>query len=232
MAPISRHLAASLAALSAATLVTSTSAPDAAPCYGPFNHTYKLETPCFKVLASSGDLSVREFVGGKHVTLVEKALPSSITIYQEAVTIGTYDVIGYLMGYYNTRNESLLSSRTVPLVVRPPAPQHADWVVHMALAPSLWPAARARVPPTPGNNITLAPLGAAAVAVQYKLFELSPQPADLDALCKTLDANLAALGGWALDADSQVTHSYAFYSGYMFYDGPWDVECWAGVVKA
>ncbi len=68
--------------------------------------------------------------------------------------------------------------------------------------------------------------------MQYKLFELSPQPEDLAALCKTLEANLAALGGWAVDAASPATYSYAFYSGYTFYDGPWDVECWAGVVPA
>ena len=195
-------------------------------------NTFQRETPCFKVLAAAGDLSVREFVGGRLVTLVEKALPSSITVYQEAETIGTYDVLAYFMGYYNAKNESLLASRTVPLVVRPPTPQHDDWVVRMALAPSQWPAARARVPPKPGNNLTLAPLGSGLVAVQYKLFELSPQPEDLAALCKALGANLAALGGWAVDAASPATFSYAFYSGWKYYNGPWDVECWAGVVRA
>jgi hypothetical protein len=214
-----------------AALASASSAPAAAaPCFGPFNHTYQRETPCFKVLAAAGDLSVREFVGGRLVTLVEKAVSSSVTIYQEAVTLGTYDVLASFVGALNSKNESLVASRTVPLVVRPPTPQHDDWLVHMALAPSLWPAARARVPPRPGYNVTLAPLGSAPVAVQYRLFELSPQPEDLAALCRTLGANLAALGGWAVDAASPVTYSYAFYSGYTFYDGPWDVECWAGVV--
>ncbi len=134
-------------AIYAAAFALAASAPSAAPCYGPFNHTFKLETPCFKVLAAAGDLSVREFVGGRLVTLVEKAIASSVTVYQEAVTIGTYDVLAYFLGALNSRNESLLASRTVPLVVRPPTPQHDDWLVRMALAPSLWPAARARGPP-------------------------------------------------------------------------------------
>ena len=208
------------------------SASAAAPCYGPFNHTYKLETPCFKVLASSGDLSVREFVDGKHVTLVEKTISSSVTVFQEAFTIGTFDVLAYFTGELNAKNDSLLSSRTVPLVVRLPASQHDDWAVHMALAPSLWPAARTRIPPIPNNNISLVPITSAPIAVQYKLFELCPQPEDLAALCKTLDANLAALGGWTVDASSPVTYSYASYNGYTYYDGPWDAECWAGVIPA
>lgn len=132
------------------------------------------------------------------------------------------------MGDCNAKNESLLSSRTVPLVLRPPTPYHDEWLSHMALAPSRWPATRARIPAT--YNVSLAPLDSVTVAVQYALLQQSPQPSDFDALCKALDANVAALGGWAVDPKSRITYSHAYYGGQLFFEGPWDIECWAGVL--
>lgn len=73
------RLVAALAAAAAAARLLLPLQPTPQPrCYGPFNHTYKLETPCSKVLASAGDLTVRQFVGGGAVTLVEKTVPSSV----------------------------------------------------------------------------------------------------------------------------------------------------------
>ena len=84
----------------------------------------------------------------------------------------------------------------------------------------------------PTYNVTLAPLTNATVAVQYALVDLSPQPSDLAALCKALDANVAKLGGWSVDPASPFTYSHAYFNGRDYYEGPWDIECWAGVVKA
>jgi hypothetical protein len=222
----------SLFVAAAALLASTTSASASPPCYGPYDRTSKLETPCARILASSpsDSLTIRAYVNGVDVHVAEYAIPASVTTYQEAFELGAYTVVGYFVGYTNAKNESLLTSRTVPLVLRPPTAHNKEWLARMALAPSLWPPTRKVVEPT--YNVTLAPLTNATIAVQYRLIDQSPQPSDLAALCKELDTNVAKLGGWTVDPTSPFTYSHAYFNGRDYDMGPFDIECYAGVVKA
>jgi hypothetical protein len=236
-----------LAILGGAALAASTtndeSASAAAPtkCLGVLNSTFAFEEACFTLLHNgTGGLSLREYSaaaarGG--VTLITYNASSAITVYQEALEETGYYVIEYFVGPVNARNESLLSSRTVPLALRPPTPQHDGWLGFMALAPSRWPAGK--TPPAPIYGAELLPLGlggAAAggpllLAVQRATSESSPQPADFDALCTELAAGVKKqLPGYEVDAASPFTFTHARYYGFAWL-GPFDLECWCGVVK-
>ena len=187
----------------------------------------------------TGGLSLREYPaaaarGG--VTLVTYNASAAITIYQEALTEVSFYVIEYFVGPANARNESLLASRTVPLALRPPTPQHNEWLGFMALAPSEWPAGK--TPPAATYGAQLLPLGMSGpkagpvlLAVQRATSSGSPQPSDFDALCAKLAAGIKAqLPGYELDATSPFTPTHARYYSYMWL-GPYDYECWSGVVK-
>ena len=73
--------------------------------------------------------------------------------------------------------------------------------------------------------------GPLAIAAQRATLQSSPQPSDFDALCAALDAAVAAqLPSWKVDPASPFTHTHARFYGYVW-TGPYDYECWAGVVK-
>ena len=228
--------------VTAACLSVAAAAPPAAPCYGRLNATFRFEEPCFEVLHNgTGGLSLREYPAAEAarggVSLVAYNASASITTYQEALEMTGYYVIEYFVGPGNARNESLLASRTVPLALRPPTPEHNEWLGWMALAPSKWPAGK--TPPAPTYGIELLPLGMGAAAADPLLVAVlrvssseSPQPSDFDAACAKLEAGVAAqLPGYAVSKASPFTPTHARYFGYEFYEGPFDFECWVGVVK-
>jgi hypothetical protein len=201
----------------------------AAPCYGRLNETIPFEEVCYTVLKNGTDgLSLRKYGASGAAMLVEYQASSSITVYQEALTLTTFYVIEYFLGPGNVHNDSLLSARTVPLVLRPPTPAHNFWVAHMALTPSRYPPA---TPPAPYAPTTLRPLGEnTTLAVQRATLAQSPQPSDFDALCAKLSAGIKEqLPGWSVDTDSPYTPSHARYYSYYNYEGPWTIECWMGV---
>lgn len=216
----------------------------AKPCYGVFDATRPLEEACFTVLQNgTGGLQLREYdaasaAGG--VTLATYSVPAAVTVYQEALEMATYYVIGYFTrtGATNDKNASLLTSRTVPLALRPPSPEHNAWLGFMALAPSVWPPGGSPAPPAPTYGVTLEPLGLRgggaaplALAVQRATSSSEPQPSDFDALCAALRAGVAAqLPGWAVDAASPYTYTHARFFGFTW-TGPYDYECIAGVTK-
>lgn len=127
-------------------------------------------------------------------------------------------------------NHSLTSSRTVPLTLRPPTPTHDAWVGGMALAPSLWPPASH--PPPAIYGVVVAPLGAFTFASLRAVVQQPPQPNDFDALCTQLRAGVQQeLPAWRIDEASPITPTHARYNGELW-EGPWEIECWAGVTKA
>lgn len=205
----------------------------AAPCFGRLNETVKFEEVCYVSLFNGTDgLQLREYAGDSaSATLVSFNASSSITSYEEALELTTFYVIEYFVGPGNAQNKSLLSSRTVPLSLRPPSAANPAWRATMALAPSHWPAGKA--PPKPGYGIELQPLGGGKqtvlLAVQRASSAQSPQPADFDALCARLRTAVGAqLPKYAIDDDSPFSPTHARYYGFEYY-GTFEYECWLGV---
>jgi len=224
-------------------LASAAAAAPPAPCYGRLNSTFRFEEACFTLLHNgTGGLSLREYSAASArggVTLVAYNASATITVYQEALELTTFYVIEYFVGFSNALNESLISSRTVPLLLRPPTPAHNLWLGAMALAPSEWPAGKK--PPAGRDGVELLPLSMAGpkapaapllIAVQRAIFQQSPQPSDFDALCAKLKAGVKAqLPGYAVDDTSPFTFTHARYFGYEWYGPTFDSECWGGVVK-
>lgn len=206
----------------------------AAPCYAPFNNLTVLETPCYTVEKRAGAaLELRRYAGSEAFVAQSNA-SAQITTYQEALMMTSFYVIDYLTGD-NTRNKSLLSSRTVPLTLHPPTPNNNFWLGRMALAPSQWPPHS--TPPAPrgalSQEIAIAPFGRGAIllASQRQQFTSTPQPSDYDALCTSLTGSLALLGA-KLDASSPFSPTHAYYYGEDTINPAYDAECWLGVTAA
>ena len=146
----------------------------------------------------------------------------------------SFYVLEYFIGPGNALNKSLLSSRTVPLTLRPPSAANPAWRGAMALAPSLWPAGK--TPPQPAYGVELLPFGGkrpVLLAVQRASTSQSPQPSDFDALCAGLRAAVASqLPAYAVDEASPFTPTHARYFGFEFYGEAFEYECWLGVEKA
>lgn len=203
----------------------------AARCLGRLNLTFPFEEVCYDTIYnSSSGLMLRSYAGANAAASLVSFNVSSTEIYQEALVMSTFYVISYFAGEGNKKNESLKAARTVPLVLRPPTRSHNLWVSHMALAPSRFPPGSKA--PAPGWDITLRPMGDVTLAVLHATVNLSPQPADFDALCSKVEAEVKEqLPAWTIDPDSPYSPSHARFFSYEFYDGPFDIECWWGVKK-
>jgi hypothetical protein len=203
------------------------------------NETYPFEEVCFKALFNgSASLQLREYAAGAGAaaTLVAYNASASITTYQEALEMTSYYVIEYFVGSTNAENKSLLSSRTVPLALRPPSAANPNWLGFMALAPSRWPPGAA--PPAGRYGVELEPRGgrrgkeAVLVAARRAATNESPQPDDFDALCKQLTAAVAAqLPAYRVDEASVYTPTHARFYGFEYIGDLYEYECWVGVKK-
>ena len=208
-----------------------------APCYGKLNFTFPFEEVCYKtVFNGTNGLSLREYDGAElETTLITNNASSSITTYQEALTLTTFYVIEYLVGEFNVQNKSLLNARTVPLVLRPPTAENNEWLSFMALAPSKFPPKSNPPKPTEHSGVVLKPLGSSPVTLAVLRADLTqdPQPSDFDTLCKKLEAGVKSqLPAWKIDSSSPFTFSHARYYTEIFFGSYWTCECWAAVSKA
>jgi hypothetical protein len=203
----------------------------AAKCLGMLNSTFPFEEVCYQTLYNNSDgLSVRAYSGADASAQLVSFNVSAAEIYQEALEMSTFYVISYFAGEGNKRNKSLTAARTVPLVLRPPTSEHNLWTSHMALAPSHFPPGSKA--PAPGWGITVSPLGDVTLAVLHGTLYQSPQPSDFDELCSTAAAAVKAqLPDWTIDPTSPFSPSHARYFSYEFYEGPFDIECWWGLMK-
>ena len=234
MTAASRLLASALAAWCIGPTAVLAAVPHAGPsarskpCYDTFDGN-PFETVCYRVIAnaslSAGLLTVREYEkGDADAYIVSYTAPASITTYQEALMLASFYLIDYFV------NNSLSSSRTVPLTLRPPSPANDAWLASMALAPSKWPPTSKPPPPRYGTEVL--PLGKVLVATLRTLFQESPQPEDFEALCVQLRAGVQKeLPAWSVNETSPFTTTHARYNGELW-TGPWEIECWVGVEKA
>ena len=205
-------------------------------CHASFNNETQLETPCYNLLqqvqiTASGlaaTLELREYV--TDATLVTYYVSNQVTTYQEALNFAGFYVIEYFIGPFNARNASLLSSRTVPLTLRPPTAQHKYWLGAMALSPSLWPPGSN--PPTGLYGIEMVPFGRSVLLASLRVqYPYTPQPSDYDALCANLQASVHLVRA-AVDVHSPFSPTHAYYYGREMLGPLWDAECWYGVTVA
>jgi hypothetical protein len=234
---------ASAASAAAAGGVVVGAAAGAAPCEGTFNGQQPLEAVCFATLLNSSKtkgLSARAYApaAAARTTLVSYNVSALFpaSTFDDALTLAGFGVIEYLLGGFNKPHENLVDARTVPFLLLPPG-DAGGWVGRMALAPSKFPARAAA--PAPLNNVTLVALSAQpltlAVLGERTTGEEPPTGAQLAALCaRTVSAVAAgALPGFAVDDSSPFAAGvFALYYGRDAPSGgPYDAECWVGIVK-
>ena len=205
------------------------------PCYAIIDNNTYYETPCYKTLFTDHNgFEIRSYSVGA-ANLVAYNISADVTVYQEALEMDGYYVLGYFAGYNNEQNESLTNARTVPLSLSVPVPGvRGNWLGFMALAPSKWPVGSQ--PPAPSNGVELLPLAENAPALlaslHVQLQNGSPQPSDFDALCQTLLGKVDALSGWKVNKQSPFSPTHSRYYTQNFFGPMFDIECWVAVMKA
>lgn len=218
-------------------------APQAAPCFGTFNGDTPLEEVCFTTLLNSSTvegLSVREYSAAAAAAAALVSYNVSALYpdagFDEALTLGGFGVIEYFLGGFNKQKKSLLTARTVPFTLLPPAAA-GGWVARMALSPSKYPAGAKA--PAPLDNVTLVAFNVQPLilaALRYNSTTAGPTAKQLEALCARAASEIAAgaLPGYSVDSASPfASGAYALYYGRDApQSGPYIAECWLGVSKS
>jgi hypothetical protein len=205
------------------------------PCHAPYGTlaAAAFETPCFSTLATLGaGVQVRSYPHARTAQLVHVNLTGRIANFSEAVSNGAEFLFCYFFGACSAAHENLYSSRTVPLLVRPPqrgAKGDPAWAIDMALAPSLWPGPA----PAGENGITILPLASALVAARHCAAPAQPTEGDFLACLALLHGEAGALrgAGFAIDAAGPWTPTYAFFTLQNQTAPPFDLEVWASVKR-
>ena len=206
------------------------------PCRAPYETpaSAAFETPCYDTLHESGALAVRRYPAApphaRIAQVVHVNLTSAITDFDEAVLNGAEFLFCYFQGACSVSHASAYTSRTVPLLVRPPqrAGGDGDWAIDMAMAPSRWPG------PVPAgeNGIDIVPLDA-LVAARHCTARAAPGEADFAACFKALEADAPALraAGFEILTTGEWTPTFAYFTFQNQTAPPWDFEVWASLVR-
>lgn len=212
----------------------------AEPCYAQVDGSSPFEEVCYSPLVElTNGFTLRDYSGDNALaTLYHVHAPASLGSYDFALNETTRVLLDYFLGPGNAGGVAQFTLLTVPLLLRPPTVTDRRWIASMALAPSQFPVGSVPVPVAKGSpfNQTLELLGGTGanvvIAVQHAKTASLPGQKQFDALCATLEANLAALAIpiWAVDTTSPYTPMHARYYGRDF-PGPYDFECWMAVVR-
>lgn len=202
-------------------------------CTDLLDNVTEFETLCYSMLSTDEDgLQIRLYNVTSHATAVSYtiAIPPAI-VYQQAETEGAFFTLGYFVGYVNSKNQSLLNARTVPLMLRPPYnsnPNHDSWISSMVVAPSVFPTP-AKLP-RPTYNVSLSPVPEGLyLASQRITFQSTPQPADFNNTCAILYRKLAKRGV-EVDLASPYTPTHAvYYTRDLVEEQAYTFECWVGI---
>ncbi len=197
------------------------------PCFNPLNPSF--ETPCFSTLYTnkSASLSVRQYGVLPNVVSVQAAQEEDET-FEQAVGSAAYFIFCYFAGD-NEGSVNLTNGRTVPLMVRPPAPQRGDsWIVDDAVATSAY----------PNPDALPSPLTPEAVLTPFTRTTIAARPASKGTLpdeddFKACGAELvAALEGtpFRAVADGVWSPTYALYYTRDALP-PYAYECWTEVAS-
>lgn len=132
--------------LLAGVLAASGSSDQAPPCYGTWPYGNELETPCFTVVETSGNITVRDYATeGIPAGPVIASTPSTYTNF----SAGSYQATGYTLDYFLYNNNKFAKiPLTTPLIWRPD--RAGTWVATFALPPSKFTSAVTAPGPTNG----------------------------------------------------------------------------------
>lgn len=202
------------------------------PCRAPYDTpaAAAFEMPCYDTLHATGALEVRRYPASpphaRTAQVVHVNLTGKITNFTEAVPFGIEFLFCYFQGACSVSHASAYSSRTVPLLVRPPQRGGGDgnWAFDMAMAPSRWPG------PVPAgeNGIDVVQLDA-LVAARHCTTRAAPVEIDFAACLAALEADAPALraAGFAINSTGEWTPTYAYFDFENQTAPPWDIEVWA-----
>ena len=220
--------------------VSSDPAEPAEPCYATVDGTSPFEEVCYSPLVElTNGFTLRDYSDANALaTLYHLHAPASLGTYDYALNETTISLLNYFLGPGNAGGVAQFNLLSVPLLLRPPTAADKRYIASMAFAPSQFPVGSVPVPVKKGSpyNQTLELLGvkgaSVVMAVQHARRATLPGQKHFDALCATLETNLAALAIpiWVVDTASQYTPMHARYWGRDF-PGPYDFECWMEVVK-
>jgi len=202
--------------------------PPKPPCYNPLNYDY--ETICYNVTAISGNVTVRQM--GVNVDAALMTGMSAATTFAEGSLASSVPLFEYFLSDNGSFEKIPL---TVPLIFRPS--KAGTWLASFALPTSVYPIPSNAPEIIPGSDLLLESFsdpsdptsGRLIAAYTFYSIQLATED-DYDAACKSLDAELPALGfvqvadsAWS---ESRVTYSTKEMVGNMIN------ECWREVKAA
>jgi hypothetical protein len=199
----------------------------APPCAAPagISAPAVAESMCSRVVATRGDVAVREMGLPANETLVAGSFSASQ--WPVVVGYGVSSVLDFFLGD-NTQKKVFVGARTTPVTFRQrhfPNGTVYEWTSAMMVSTAAFPDAAAI--PTPIDPLKLEPVDSRLVAVRQ--FNTSAFPSELDftAACGGITASTLP-AGYAVDANSPWSPTWAFYSG----EGApvYECECWVEVV--
>lgn len=201
----------------------------APPCAAPVGISAPAvaESMCSRVVATKGDVDVREMGLPANETLVAGSFYAPQ--WPVAVGYGVSSVLDFFLGD-NTEKKVFVGARTTPVTFRQrryPNGTVYEWTSAMMVSTAAFPDAAAI--PTPIDPLKLEPVGSRLVAVRQ--FNASELPSELDfaAACGGITASTLP-AGYAVDAGSRWSPTWAFYS---VKEAPvYECECWVEVVAS
>ena len=196
-------------------------APPTPPCFGTWPYGNELETPCFTIVQTSGNVTVRDYAtAGIPAGPVLATSPSTFTNFSAGSTQATGYTIDYFL-YNNDRVEDI--PLTTPLLWRPSS--DGTWLASFALPPSKFKSVAAA--PGPTNPVTDIDVFANKRVAAYGFYSIQlATEDDYAAACASLSSWLAGQGivpvpgAWA---EAWVTYNTLAQVGDRYN------ECWAEI---
>ena len=203
-----------------------TSNAPAPPCYVPWVGK-KFEAPCTTTVYTNNSITIKQYGILSNEILIESVVSGDVTVYQEAINLGAYEIFTYLSGD-NNQKLNIEKARTVPLILRKPniGTKH-NWLLNMMIATSQYPNTTSIPIPTIYNT-TLQLFHEHLFAVNYKHSTESPQPSDLDTLCQELMKNIPSTYTILPSNETAWSNAHIYYNTRDS-TGPYDYECWMEV---
>jgi hypothetical protein len=235
-----------LVALAAAAAASAAAAaPAFPPCYAaiddPLPHldVLLIESPCFTPIYDYQDtdalrITLRAYPAAAAAAWVVEA---SIDDDPGNTFADNLRLVGnYVFDYFGGGNSEILNvsnALTAPFSIRPPVEGRSTWVGAMALAPSLWPAAKTPPSSIIPKIVDVRPIGGVVVAALPMSLPRAPTEDDFRSAYKTLELYVSVLplpaGHWTINASSPLSPTFSFYYKQTFNGSNFQIEVSAEV---
>lgn len=199
------------------------------PCITTVPNTPVNESMCSNVIASNGNVFVKQYGLPVNETLVVVQVAGG-NLYVDAVVAAAQYIIDFFIGS-NDERLNILSSRTVPLTIRPPSPAtNNQWLGTMMVSTANYPDSfKIPSPYPPSAGTTLQKVGYRLFATIQFTTTTTPEQPDFEEACGAVSANLPA--GYAVNTTSPWTPTWVLYNG-EYEQTLWTNECWLEVTAA